>query len=214
MGRLRVIDREAVLDAAERVVSREGAVRLTLDAVASEAGISKASVLYDYKTKQALIKAVIDRRVATEKDRLNGAIEKLGPVRDKVLRARIAIAKDRAVSDTDRAVIISLVAAMAQDAELRTPIQETVRHQIAEIVHKSSHPREALLAFLALEGLKLLECLGLYNWSKEERRGLLENITSLIDKTGCPPAPDAAPTESAKATGAKSPERQTKSFRD
>ena len=57
MGRLRIIDRDAVLTAAERVVRRDGAARLTIEAVAAEAGISKASVLYDYKTKQALIKA-------------------------------------------------------------------------------------------------------------------------------------------------------------
>ena len=57
MGRTRVIDREAVLLAAERVITRDGAARVTLEAVAAEAGISKASVLYDYKTKQALLKA-------------------------------------------------------------------------------------------------------------------------------------------------------------
>ena len=55
MGRKRVIDQEQVLDAAQRVVARDGAARLTLDAVAEEAGISKASVIYDYKSKQALI---------------------------------------------------------------------------------------------------------------------------------------------------------------
>ena len=42
MGRRRTIDRNAILQAAERVVHRSGAARLTLDAVAAEAGISKA----------------------------------------------------------------------------------------------------------------------------------------------------------------------------
>ena len=51
MGRKRTIEPDAVLDAAEQVVMRDGAARLTLDAVACAAGISKASVLYDYKTK-------------------------------------------------------------------------------------------------------------------------------------------------------------------
>ena len=59
MARPRVIDQNDILDAAEVVVMRNGAAQLTLDAVAIEAGISKASVIYDYKSKQQLIKSVI-----------------------------------------------------------------------------------------------------------------------------------------------------------
>lgn len=212
MARLRVIDREAVLDAAERVVCREGAARLTLEAVASEAGISKASVLYDYKTKQALIRAVIERRVAAEKARLEEAMEALGPVSDKILRGRIAVAKGRSVSDTDRTALISLIAALVQDAELRAPLQEVVRHQIAEIVQLSSQPRKALLAFLALEGFKLLECLGLYTWSQEERRRLLDDIASLIDEIDCGAGP--WPTESAKASALRAEGAESKNSKD
>src|SRR3546814_2511896 len=42
MARPRTIDRDAVLDAAQRVVARDGAAGLTLEAVAAEDGISKA----------------------------------------------------------------------------------------------------------------------------------------------------------------------------
>src|SRR3546814_15074706 len=70
MARPRTIDRDAVLDAAQRVVARDGAAGLTLEAVAAEAGISKASVLYDYGTKQALIKALLERRIAAEDSRI------------------------------------------------------------------------------------------------------------------------------------------------
>lgn len=185
MGRTRVIDREAVLCAAERVVRREGATRLTLGAVAAEAGIAKASVLYDYKTKQALIRAVIERRVSAESARLDAAIEALGQVPDKVIRGRIAAAT-RSVSDAERAVALSLVAALAQEAELRSPIQEAYRHQIAQILETSSRPRGALLAFLALEGLKLLEYFGLHSWPEQDRKRLLDEISSLIDGIGKP----------------------------
>ena len=72
-----------------------------------------------------------------------------------------------------------LTAALAQDPELRAPIQEKCRQQIAEILETSSRPRNALLAFLALEGLKLLECLGIYTWPEDERKRLLEDISGL-----------------------------------
>ena len=40
-------------------------------------------------------------------------------------------------------------------------------------------PETHLLAFLALEGLKLLECLGIYTWPEDERKRLLEDISGL-----------------------------------
>src|SRR5690606_3102379 len=119
MGRLKTIDRESVLCAAERVVSREGAARLTIEAVATEAGISKASVLYDYKTKQALIRAVIERRMKAECARLAAAIEDAGPGPDRAMRGRLAVAQSRSMSDADRAVALNLIAALAQDEELQ-----------------------------------------------------------------------------------------------
>ncbi len=179
MARVRVIDRDAVLCAAERVVSRDGAARLTLEAVATEAGISKASVIYDYKSKQALIQAVIKRRVSRETERLREAIDKLGSSPDSVIHARISMA-ERSISDAERAVALNLVAALAQDAELRVPIQEAYRHQIAEIIESSAHPREALLAFLALEGIRCLECFGLYAWPEPDRKQLFDEIRSLV----------------------------------
>lgn len=73
MGRKRVIDQQAVLDAAERVVGRDGAANLTIDAVAREAGINKASVLYDHKSKQALVEAVVDRALSETMPIMSGS---------------------------------------------------------------------------------------------------------------------------------------------
>jgi len=181
MGRRRTIDREAVLDAAERVVSRAGAARLTLDAVAAEAGISKASVLYDYKTKQTLINAVIERRVAVEDGRIQGFIDELGPAPDAPIRGRIA-ATLPSIPDEERSVAISLCAALAQDELLRQPIQKIFRERIEEILRTSEHPRGAMLAFLAVEGLKLIEWFGLHAWPEPERRRLIAEIAWLVDQ--------------------------------
>ena len=191
MGRLKTIDRESVLCAAERVVSREGAARLTIEAVATEAGISKASVLYDYKTTQALIRAVIERRMKAECARLAAAIEDAGPGPDRAMRGRLAVAQSRSMSDADRAVALNLIAALAQDEELRRPMQEAYRQQIAEIMETSTHPRGALLAFLALEGLKVLECFGIYSWPEKDRRRLFSDISALLRGELAPAQGDA-----------------------
>lgn len=181
MGRPRKIDREAVLDAAQAVVAREGAAQLTLEAVAAEAGISKASVLYDYKTKQALMKAVIERRVAAEDARICAIEEKLGPVPNAAIRARLA-SELRVLSDEDRAVALSLCAMVAQDAELRKPVQDMIAQRISKIMKTSEQSRGALLAFLAIEGLMALEWLGLHRWPVEERDALIAEMRWLADQ--------------------------------
>src|SRR3546814_3454823 len=107
MARPRTIDRDAVLDAAQRVVARDGAAGLTLEAVAAEAGISKASVLYDYGTKQALMKALIERRIAAEDSRIGEIEAGLGAVPDAAIRARLA-SELRDLTDEDRSVALSL----------------------------------------------------------------------------------------------------------
>lgn len=175
MGRRRVIDRDAVLDAAQRVVIRDGAAKLTLEAVAAEADISKASVLYDYGTKDALIRAIIEKRVATEAARVETITAQFSEGADVAIRGRIAAAT-RSVSDEDRAVAVSLCAAAAQNATLRGPIQEAYRRWTREIETTSKEPRGALLAFLAIEGLALLEWFGLHSFSLDERERVVREI--------------------------------------
>src|SRR5690606_36313154 len=143
--------------------------------------ISKARVLYDYMTKQMLINAVIERRVAAEDARIQGLIDELGPVPDAPIRGRIA-ATLPSMPDEERSVAISLCAALAQDELLRQPIQRIFRERIAEILRTSEHPRGAMIAFLAVEGMKLIERFGLHAWPEPERRLLIAEIGWLVDQ--------------------------------
>jgi AcrR family transcriptional regulator len=54
---------DLILTAAERVVLRDGVMRLTLEAVAREAKLSKGGLLYHFATKEALIQAMLARLI-------------------------------------------------------------------------------------------------------------------------------------------------------
>ncbi len=56
---------EYILDAVERLVCVKGTKRLTIDAVAAEAGMSKGGVLYNFGSKRELLLGVV-RRVVSE----------------------------------------------------------------------------------------------------------------------------------------------------
>jgi AcrR family transcriptional regulator len=180
MGRKRTIDQEQILNAAEFVVARDGAARLTLESVAVRAGVSKASVIYDFKSKQALIEAVIRRAVRNDNAFNDGVTEGLGNITSSVIRGRI-VAASEPFPDEFRAVALNLCAALAQDAQLRTAIQVNQTAVIDKIMKTSANPRGALLAYLALEGLKLLESLDYHTWPAAERAKLLREINWLVD---------------------------------
>ncbi|TKT76123.1 TetR/AcrR family transcriptional regulator [Aquamicrobium sp. LC103] len=193
MSRPRVINQDEILDAAEAVVLRDGAAKLTLDAVALEAGISKASVIYDYKTKQALIKAVIERRASAERDRLKLIIEALGCVQNACILGHIKAAAS-VISDETRSVGVNLCSALSQDTELTSGFQELCRQDIETILETSENPRSALLAFLAVEGLKLLEFIGVHSWPENERNEILREIEMLAKMPLKPPSREGPDT--------------------
>jgi AcrR family transcriptional regulator len=194
MGRTRVIDQDQLLDAAEAVVARDGAAKLTLESVAAAAGVSKASVVYDHKSKQALVEALVHRALERDNAFNLAAAQRLGDVDARVVRGRIAAAADP-LPPQQRAVALSLCAALAQDAGLRQAMQANQAAVIAALQRDAAEPRSALLAYLALEGLKLLESLDFHTFAKPERDRLLREIEALVDR---PPPPSAAPASAAR----------------
>ncbi|GAA0589314.1 TetR/AcrR family transcriptional regulator [Paenochrobactrum glaciei] len=179
MARPRAIDRATILDAAEQVVLRDGAARLTLDAVAVVAGISKASVIYDYKTKQALIQAVVERWIAGWGERLDKATEPYIDGDDARLRGRIDVARDYK-EEEDGAVVFQLCSAMTQDEQLRQTMNEGFRQELGKMLSSTKNPDKALLALLAIEGMSILQMFGVVEWQPEQREKILSGIEQLI----------------------------------
>jgi AcrR family transcriptional regulator len=179
MGRKRVIDQQAVLDAAERVVGRDGAANLTIDAVAREAGVNKASVLYDHKSKQALIEAIVDRAFERDNAHHSGIERQIDAPEDRAIRGRI-LAASAPPPEEFKAVALNLSAALALDAGLRGKMQQNQARTIARIEETSPSPRGALLAYLALEGLKFLEHLDFHHFEREDRDRILREINWLV----------------------------------
>ncbi len=181
MGRRKVISPDSVLDAAEQVIARTGAANLTIDAVALQAGISKASVLYVHKTKQQLLEALVTRAMQREDVAHRQAESALGDVSSKVVRGRIDIARTPPPEEF-RPVALNLSCAMMLNSELRKTMQTHQTEVIAAILETSTHPRGALLAYLALEGFKFLDFLDFHKWSAEERSQIMQEIDWLVEQ--------------------------------
>ena len=180
MARNRTIDSNALLDAAERVAIRAGAVGLSIDAVAKEAGISKSRVVYDYKSKSGLLRALVERRLKMEDDRVLAAVEAHGDSTNPELSGRIAAAKNTPDED-DRAIALTLCAAMSSEEPLQGMIRDVVKRDLDAVTRHTRHASLAVVAYLALHGMMSLEYLDIYRWTESERTALLAEIQKLSD---------------------------------
>ncbi|MFD8943837.1 TetR/AcrR family transcriptional regulator, partial [Streptomyces californicus] len=55
---MRTSKRTQILDAATRVVQREGVKSVTFDSVAAEAGVTKGGLLYHFASREDLVQAI------------------------------------------------------------------------------------------------------------------------------------------------------------
>lgn len=150
--------RTTLLEAAARVLARDGAAQLTLDAVAREAGVSKGGLLYHFPSKDALVQGVLEAFV--------GQIERGLAAReaaDECARGRFARANFELTlaGDPQPAASSALLAALALRPELLEPVRAHYAGWRARAEADGLEPGLGTLLTLAADGLWLSELLGL-----------------------------------------------------
>lgn len=177
MGRHKLIAPDAILDAAEAVVLRDGAARMTLEAVAAEARISKGSVLYDYGTKDRLIAAMVERYAVKYSEALAAAAQAQDhPNADALAHIEV----HETLPEQDRRRAASLFAALISNRVALDAMRQFYAEAFGTIDVNDPARKRALLAMLAVEGLGWLETFGLLELSKETRAGVLAEMRRLV----------------------------------
>jgi AcrR family transcriptional regulator len=168
-----------MLDAAQALVIDEGAARLTLDAVARRAGVSKGGLMYNFPTKEALVKAMLERLV-THNEAAHAAITDKLP--DKPGRSLKAYVMNSAREpDQDDRVSAALLAAVASDPALLKPASEYFAQRFEKLSRDVPFERAALV-HLATEGLWLMELLKLAPFTPRQRARIVRHLLKLADE--------------------------------
>jgi len=170
--------REVILDAAEAVVLERGALSLTLDAVAERAGVSKGGLIYNFHTKQALLQAMVDRLCRSFEAH---TVERMGKNTGAAaaLSAYVAGALNR---NADGGVAASLLAAIANDPNLLSPMRAHLRRWLPRLAAPSFADRA--IVWLATEGLWLLELLKLSPLKQTQRRQICSPLIPTCQSRG------------------------------
>jgi len=173
--------RESILEAAEDVVIEQGAVHMTLDAVAAKAGVSKGGLLYHFPSKEALLSSMIGRVIAKCQAKKAPLLESLPKTPGVHLHACIlcdAVRDER----LDR-VSTALIAAMANNPKLLEPVKELVHADVRQMLGSMKNFPSAAVLFLAAAGAKHLDLLGLYPFNAEQHQvivaEMLKQLTAL-----------------------------------
>ncbi|MGQ5718143.1 TetR/AcrR family transcriptional regulator [Pseudochrobactrum asaccharolyticum] len=179
IGRPRTIDRNHLLDLAEKIVLEHGAPSLTIDALAKAAGITKGGVQYCFGTKDGLIDAMLtrwgnkfDKQVTAEK---NGKTDMLSHI-----AAHIRVTRDSDPLSDSR--FAAMLASLSPNAEQLADTQQWYRQQLEGLDVSTQQGRNARLAFIANEGAFLLRSFQLFDLNEDEWQQIFRDIEKLLPK--------------------------------
>lgn len=167
--------RNAALDAALAIIARDGPGRLTLDAIARESGLSKGGVMHQFRTKEAVLKALLERQMVRFEQfstpyRAKARAESENP------ELATEIATVREAANTPDSAALALLAAMVENPDLMALPRESDVKTIAAIKAEATDPDLALLRWAAARGLLLSELFGMSPLPKAERERLFARL--------------------------------------
>jgi AcrR family transcriptional regulator len=163
---------DAILIAASQVIAQDGAGKLTIDAVAKKAGMSKGGVLYHFPSKDALLEGMLNallariekRRAIEKKSKLSGMLNSID-LQD----------------EAERAISLAILATAAQKPELLAPARAYFSQVNEEVSAETKDPDVSSILLLALEGMRFLNMLELSPWSNAESERILKRMHQMAD---------------------------------
>ena len=190
--------RNVALDAALVIIARDGPGRLTLDAIARESGLSKGGVMHQFRTKEGVLKALLERQMAHfEEFRANIRVTSANP------ELVTEITTVREAANTPNSAALALLAAMVENPDLMALPRDSDLKIIAAIKAEAADPDLAMLRWAAARGLLLGALFGMSPIGKPERDRLFARLLddsqwSALEKPAKPRAVKAAPAAKAR----------------
>ena len=163
--------RNVALDAALVIIARDGPGRLTLDASARESGLSKGGVMHQFRTKEGVLKALLERQMAHfEEFRAKIRVKSANP------ELTTEITTVREAANTPNSTALALLAAMVENPDLMALPRDSDLKTITAIKAEAADPDLAMLRWAAARGLLLGALFGMSPISKPERDHLFARL--------------------------------------
>lgn len=192
--------RTAVVDAALDLVETlqdSNAGQLTLDAVAAKAGVSKGGLLHHFKSKEALLTAMVERLADNFEAEHQQGIDRLRAHPGDTVEHEVEMISaylNRSFSglgERSRSAT-TLFAAGTYQQSLLQPIRDLWERRNQEVLDRSGSPHAMIALTLLADGLWLFDALGIPPVTGKLREELLVTIKGwaqqIVESNGSAPA--------------------------
>jgi AcrR family transcriptional regulator len=174
---------DAMLDAAEEVVLKDGIGHLTLDAVARRVKLSKSGLLHHFPTKDALIDALVARVVDGWRTGCEAALAATPPGAGRFPRAIMGhcLGSTDKLTDQLRRRSKVLVAAMVHDPSRVEPLRKVQREHIARAAVDGLPPGVGEAILLVSDGLWFDWIFGISEPTEQRLREIREALGRWVE---------------------------------
>lgn len=168
--------REKILAAAADVARETGPGSLSLDAVASRAGVSKGGLLYNFPTKAKLMQGLVEHYLREFEQALESArASDVGGESSLAAYIRLS-ANDCEDTQPSASWIFS---AIAEDPDFLAPIKSFKQQLFQRLKGETPSLKALLICFLAIEGLRSMNLFDSDILSRNERQLLVSSLLEI-----------------------------------
>jgi AcrR family transcriptional regulator len=155
--------RDRILDAAEARLLAGGPAALVLDAVASDAGVSKGGLLYHFGSKEALVAGLCERMFERFEQQLTALCEADPEPRGAWTRAYLAstVTVDGKPADDSARLMAAILSTLGRDSRHLQTVRSHFARWHARLEADGIDPKLTTIVRLASDGLWLTALLGL-----------------------------------------------------
>jgi AcrR family transcriptional regulator len=169
--------RNHLIAAALSIVKTHGAEKLTLDAVAKEAGVSKGGLMHHFPNKEALINAMVEEATGHFESDINERVAHAGNGEGRWTRAYM----EATFEDVKgmNSVCTALIASLFTNPDLLGKVREQYAVWQNNVENDGIDPVRSTVVRLAVDGLWFSDILGLGTLSEELREKVIGLLTEM-----------------------------------
>jgi len=167
--------RSRILAAAADVAREAGPGSLSLDAVASRAGVSKGGLLYNFPTKAKLMQGLVENYLNEFEQAFEARLAEAD--HENALSAYVRLSADECEEPQPSASWI--FSAIAEDPDFLAPIKSFKRQLFERLKGETGDLGSLLVCFLAIEGLRSMNLFNSDVLSEDERKLLVSSLLKI-----------------------------------
>lgn len=170
--------KKSLLTAAADIVKEEGVAKLTLEAVAKKAGLSKGGLLYHYKSKEALITGMVQEWISNYFNSIESLVKNTKGNLNMWTNAYI----QATFSDLNNNKHLSsaLIAAMSTNPRLLEVYKEEYNSLLDKLMNEGVDPVKVTIIRLAIDGLWFSEVFNLTPLDEKLKNDVVHALTHMI----------------------------------